>query len=250
MASSKNWDSVAPQYEEKVFNVFESDRNQLLIKNIKSFSDTKKIAGDFGCGVGRALPLLSEYFDKVYAWDFSPESVKVAMEYGLRNVTCKTKDLSKSNVKLTQVDFGLCVNVAISDNEEINFAIVKNVIKSLKKGAYAIFVVPSWESVSMVSWRTLQLYEKEGLKVHEIPKEHLDFFTGSKVQPDKGIFSVAGIPTKHWLMTEFFSLFNKSSIRIETIEKIEYDWVTEFESPPSWVGYPYPWDWMVIVKKN
>ena len=246
---AKKWDKLAGNYEELVFNVFENDRSQLLIKSVRRFGNNKKIAGDFGCGVGRALPLLSKHFKKVYAMDFSPVSVKAAARLNLGNVICETKDLSNPKVQLPDVDFGLCVNVAISSDVEKDHHIIDNVCKALKKNGTAIFVIPSWESASMVTFRTLEIYNKEGLSVSEIPAEYLGFYTGKNIDVSVGVFDVDGAATKHWLITEIFRVFKKSGIRIEAIHKIEYNWDTEIAKPPSWLGFPYPWDWMVIVKK-
>jgi SAM-dependent methyltransferase len=246
---AKKWDSLARNYEELVFNVFESDSNLLLIKSIRRLGSNKKIAGDFGCGVGRALPLLSKHFKKVYAMDFSPMCVKEAVRLNLGNVICETKDLSNSHIQLPAVDFGLCVNVAISNDVKKNHAILNNVCKALKRNGTAIFVIPSWESASMVTWRTMELYNKDGFSVSEIPEEHLGFYTGKNIDVSMGVFDVDGSPTKHWLITELMQIFEKPGLHIEAINKIEYDWKTELVRPPSWLGYPYPWDWMVKLRK-
>jgi hypothetical protein len=37
---------------------------------------------------------------------------------------------------------------------------------------------------------------------------------------------------------------------VASIEKVEYDWSTEFADPPRWMKDPYPWDWLVLSKKR
>jgi hypothetical protein len=34
--------------------------------------------------------------------------------------------------------------------------------------------------------------------------------------------------------------------------KMEYDWATEMEDDnvPTWMGEPYPWDWIMVAKKS
>ncbi|MAG16654.1 MAG: methyltransferase type 11, partial [Phycisphaerae bacterium] len=35
-----------------------------------------------------------------------------------------------------------------------------------------------------------------------------------------------------------------------SIDKIEYDWTTEFHNPPRWLGTPLPWDWLFVARKQ
>lgn len=247
---SKTWDRLTPDYEQLVFNVFESDRNQLLIKSILKIGNKNKTAGDFGCGIGRALPLLSDRFKKVFATDFSRESIKAAASLGIRNVIFGIHDLSKPNLRLPKVDFALCVNVAISAEVKKDLSIIENVCSALKKKGTALFVIPSWESTSLVTWRTMQLHKKDGHLFHEIPSDDLQFYEGKGINIESGVFNVDGAPTKHWLISEIMQAFKKPGITIESIDKIEYDWQTELATPPSWLAAPYPWDWLVRVKRK
>src|SRR5690606_40132385 len=55
----------------------------------------------------------------------------------------------------------------------------------------------------------------------------------------QGVVFIDGVPTKHYLETELEVLFNGIDLSIDTIDRLEYDWSTEFDSPPTWMGEPY-----------
>ena len=62
-------------------------------------------------------------------------------------------------------------------------------------------------------------------------------FTNTKVSGNASRFSSHD---KYSSMYIFFS----------TIEKINYNWKTEFNQPPKWLKEPYPWDWMCVAEKK
>jgi len=57
------------------------------------------------------------------------------------------------------------------------------------------------------------------------------------------------VKTKHYSAEELHVVFEQAGLKITALEKLEYDWNTEFASPPTWLTKPYPWDWMVECKK-
>jgi len=65
----------------------------------------------------------------------------------------------------------------------------------------------------------------------------------------EGVVNIEGTLTKHYLFAELYSLFNSGKFVVEAIDQLEYDWNTEFTSPPEWMRDPYPWDWIVEVKR-
>jgi hypothetical protein len=58
------------------------------------------------------------------------------------------------------------------------------------------------------------------------------------------------MPTKHYLREELILLLEQEGFNIKSIQKVEYDWKTEFVKPPRWLKEPYPWDWMCVAKKK
>jgi hypothetical protein len=83
-----------------------------------------------------------------------------------------------------------------------------------------------------------------------IPKDDLAHYSNdNKKHIAEGIVKIDNVPTKHYLFTELYAMFNTGKFEMQKIDRLEYDWSTEFDSPPSWMQSPYPWDWVVEVKR-
>jgi SAM-dependent methyltransferase len=240
------WDTVGGNYDKEIFSVLETDKNSLVKKHILKHKNKNNLAIDFGCGIGKALPYLSPNFKQVIAIDISKKLLKIAKVRNHKNVTFKKLDLSRK-LNLPKADFAFCCNVAICDDNKKNYSILRNVVRGLKKGGSAVIVVPSYESCSLAFMQLLKMYEKEKVKVNKIKEIDPKHYSLDRIK--NGIVAIEDHPTKHYLLQEIYSLFNSKKVSIEAIEKIEYGWETEFTDPPKWMGAPYPWDWMIEVKK-
>jgi len=249
----KYWDKVAGDYDGEIFSVFDQDRNGVIRSYIRRFGSAKHSAGDFGCGVGKFIPVLAENFAHVHAVDLSDELLQQARESceGLDNVTYARKDLSSGRVKLDTVDFALSVNVAIMVPRRTRLGILRTIARGVRKSGHVLLVVPSLESalltdVRLIEWnlRSGMGYDKAvtaGLGNAEIAQER---------SIRQGIVEIDGEPTKHYLREELEVLIAELALDIVSIEKVEYSWKTEFESPPKWMKEPYPWDWAVLLRKR
>ena len=99
--------------------------------------------------------------------------------------------------------------------------------------------------LSLMHW-----YEKEGTPLSKIPVDELALIRPrSKRHMRDGILMIDNVPTKHYTAAELYALFNDGTYRMEKLDRVEYSWETEFNSPPSWMQEPYPWDWVVEVKR-
>ena len=129
----KYWDKVAGDYDGEIFSVLDQDRNDVILSHIRRLGCVESTACDFGCGVGKFLPVLAENFRHVYAVDLSDELLQQARESceGLDNVTYSRKDLSSSRVKLEAVDFALSVNVAIMMPRRTRLGILRTIARHL-----------------------------------------------------------------------------------------------------------------------
>ena len=67
---------------------------------------------------------------------------------------------------------------------------------------------------------------------------------------EHGMVDINGVATKHYLKEELIVLLKDLRFDIASIEKVEYDWSTEFDQPPRWMKEPYPWDWLILAKKR
>ncbi len=248
MNQEKHWNGIAPQYEDEIFDVFQSDKNRILLAYFKKHANHSHQAIDFGCGVGKAFQYLSPSFKKVLAIDISMECLAVAKQNSYSNINYQRLDLSRKNLRLTPAEFVFCCNVIMLPELEKNEVMFKNIQRSLKKDGHALIVIPSMESILFSSWRLIDWYRKEGVKPSEIASGELSYFKGSKVDILQGLVHINGVPTKHYSQPELEILINSAGLTITAIEKLEYEWNTEFSSPPKWMQAPFPWDWLVECK--
>jgi SAM-dependent methyltransferase len=250
MNDAQHWNSIAETYDDQIFNVFKNDKKKKLKKHVSKFANGKNTAIDFGCGTGKALPLLAPFFKEIIGIDVSAKCIAVAKTAPYKNVTFKEADLAADKISLPTVDFAFCCNVAMSDNVKRNYRILKNVLNSLNKGGVALIVLPSLESVSISALALMRWYEEEGVNLAQIPKHELKNFRGSTpMHIGEGIVNIEGVPTKHYLFTELYGLFNSDKYSLLSLDRLEYGWETEFDSPPKWMQAPYPWDWVAEVKR-
>lgn len=250
MDQEVHWNNIAGKYDDEVFDVFKSDKNQVLTRYFSKHANRKHIATDFGCGIGKAFEYLSPSFSRVNALDISDECIAIAKTRGYDNITYKRADLTRPNVKLEPAHFGLCCNVAILPEPDRNRAILRTVSKGLLKNGSALFVIPSLESILYSSWRLMEWYKKEGVEPHRVPRHELNYYNVDTTDIIQGVVKINDVPTKHYTHSEIQVIFRDAGFNVTAIEKLEYGWETEFDSPPSWLQDPFPWDWMVEVEKR
>ncbi|CAN5305718.1 hypothetical protein BH10BAC4_BH10BAC4_08180 [soil metagenome] len=249
MDQRAHWDKIGSRYDREIFDVFKSNRDQRLAEYFRKYANKSHSAIDFGCGMGKAFSYLSPAFAKILAIDISQELLSVAKIGNYSNVTCKRADLTSRNLIFPPTDFVFCCNVIMLPEIDRNVAMIKNIYKALKVNGTALIVLPSLESVMFSSWRLIDWYKKEGVDPEEIPASEMSYYKGTKRDILQGIIYIDKVPTKHYSESEINVLFNDAKLAVTGINKLEYNWDTEFDSPPSWMKAPYPWDWMVEVKK-
>ena len=249
MKEEKHWDKIADKYEDEVLNAFESDKEKKLASYFKKHANKKHNAIDFGCGIGNGFHYLSPNFKQVLAIDISQNCIDIAREKPFGNIEFNRMDCTAPNLKLKPVEFVLCSNVAIFDEIEKNYTILKNVSKALKKGGHALFVVPSLESTMFYAWRMMDWYRKEGVKPEDIPQSEFNYYRKDVRDMLQGIVEIDGRPTKHYTHSELQVIMREAKLEVIAIERLEYDWKTEFSEPPRWMKDPYPWDWLVECRK-
>ena len=249
MQEERHWDKIADKYEDEVLNAFESDKEKKLGGYFKKHANPSHKAIDFGCGIGNGFHYLSPNFKSVLALDISQNCLDLAKEKPFDNIRFKRMDLTLANLGLIPVEFILCSNVAIFAEVAKNLDIIQNVKKALKKGGNAIFVVPSIESTLFYAWRMMDWYRREGVPPDEIPKSEFEYYRKDIKDLLQGIVDIDGRPTKHYSHSELQVVFAEAGLEVTAIERLEYDWNTEFREPPKWMKGPYPWDWLVECRK-
>lgn len=249
MNEEVHWNKIAPSYNDEIFDVFKSDKFQQLPKYFKKHGNTSHAAIDFGCGNGKSFQYLSPIFKSILAIDISQELLNQAKKRGFSNIDFKRADLTRKNLNLPEVDFVFCCNVAMLPEIDKTHAMIRNISKCLRKGGNALLVLPSLDSVLYSSWRLMELYKREGVKVNEIPNSEFDYFKASKRDIVQGIIHIDGVPTKHFGRSELEVVFRDVGLTVTSIDKVEYDWDSELAEPPKNMDGPYPWDWLVECKK-
>jgi ubiquinone/menaquinone biosynthesis C-methylase UbiE len=249
MNEKAHWDNIAARYNEEIFDVFRSDRNKTLTGYFRKHSNRNHDAMDFGCGTGKAFEYLSPGFRSIHAIDISAQCLTTASKRSFPNITYKRQDLSRPNLRLPAVDFVFCCNVIMLPEIKKNQVMLSNINRCLRKDGTGVIIIPSLESIMFSSWRLIDWYSREGVKPDEIPSSELVYFKASKRDILQGIIYIDGVATKHYSHPEIQVMFERSNLEVTAIEKVEYDWSSEFSDPPKWIKAPYPWDWLVECKK-
>lgn len=250
MDEKTHWDTIAPTYNDEIFDVFKSDKNGRLPIYFKKHGNKSHHAIDFGCGNGKSFSYLSPKFKTITAIDISQKLLNQAKARPYSNIEFRRLDLTKRNLPLGPVDFVFCCNVAMLPEIEKTHAMIKNIQKALRVGGSALLVLPSLDSVLYSSWRLIELYKKDGIGPDKIPSTEFAYFKASKRDIVQGIIYIDGVPTKHFGYSELEVVFRNAGLTITNIDKLEYDWNSELASPPKGMQGPYPWDWLVECKKG
>jgi SAM-dependent methyltransferase len=250
MNEETHWDGIAENYSKEIFDVFKSDRNKLLPSFLDKHADTAHTAIDFGCGTGKAFNLLSPRFGHVHAFDISSKLLSIARQRPFANISFKRVDLSKPNLNVPAADFVFCCNVIMLPEIARNELMLLNIHRALNPDGHAVIVVPALDSILFSAWRLIDWYRKEGVSADKIPDDELSYFKGKKRNLLQGIMHIDGVRTKHYSYSELAVLLKRAGLQQIAIERLEYNWSTEFDSPPAWMGEPYPWDWLIECRRD
>jgi 2-polyprenyl-3-methyl-5-hydroxy-6-metoxy-1,4-benzoquinol methylase len=242
------WEKIAHTYNDEIFDVLHHDKKRLIRSAIKKNASKKKTVIDIGCAIGKWLPILSSSFKKVYAVDISSKNLEIARQLhsNVKNIEYLQADMSGSNSRLPACDFGICINAVLTTSQKDRNTFFKSLSSCIKKRGSIIITVPSLESYLLTSIVQHQWnIDKELFPPTKDPKEAMRQWNNIK----QGNADIDNVPHKHYLKEELQLVLSKEGFKTEELKKIEYDWKTEFHSPPKWLKEVYPWDWMVVAKK-
>ncbi len=246
------WEDLSDNYEAEVFSVCHNDKNKTISKHLGKYVKKKSIIADYGCGIGHFIPMLQKRAQKLYAYDISQQNIKRSRSRfsDFDHVQFKVCDLSKVR-SLPKVDYAFSVNMLIMPSLTVQNKILDKTCRSIKKGGYYILVVPSLESSLYSNVRLREWNLDLGLSPRSAVRSG---FPKNTVNAERirceGVLSRTGAATKFYLKEELQVLLEKRSMDIKAIEKVEYDWHSEFDMAPSWMKEPYPWDWLVVARKK
>lgn len=242
-----DWDRVADRFEEEIFNVPANDTKGLIARWADELAVPGAVATDLGCGVGRTLPLLACRYAQVYAVDVSSQCLAIAAEAnsGYGNITYVHADVSADRDGYPATDVVLCINTWLNADLAVREPLIARTCRGVRKGGHLLLVVPSLNSALLTAYRHLQWNLREGMGPKEAQRDAA--LDGEGLE--HGIVHLDGVPTKHYLREELEALLGERGFEVRDIEKIEYPWTTEFDSPPKWMKAPYPWDWFVAARR-
>ena len=243
------WEKIAPDYNEEIFDVLQQDKKGIIRAAIRAVSGPDKTVIDAGCAIGKWIPVLAPLFEQVIAADISAKNLLIAKKNNaaLRNVKYSRVDFSSPKLKLPKADVILCVNAILTDSQKKRDIFFSNLSSCMKKEGHLVLVIPSLESymftrIVQQKWKIDKKFYNEKIPGQEAIRKY------KNVQ--QGNLDIDHVPTKHYLEEELTLLLALEGFAVASVQKIEYDWKTEFLKPPSWLTQPQPWDWMVLAKKT
>lgn len=247
------WEKLGEDYDDEVFDVYANDKGRVIAARIEAVAKRSLRAADFGCGVGKFLPLISDRFASVQAVDFSKACLRRGAERyrDLENVSFQHFDMCRSSRAFRSVDFVLSVNALLTPDLGKQLAMFRTLARHVAKGGRMVLVVPSLESALFSADRMLQWNIRSGQSARTAVRaassrarqKELDF-------KPQGVVEITGSATKHYLREELMDRLGAVGFNVGEIVKVEYGWKTEFDSPPRWMKAPYPWDWCVTAVRK
>lgn len=245
------WNAVAARYDDEVFNSAAADRTGVLRQRLDELAHPRRVACDFGCGIGHYLPLLAPRFGRVVAIDFAADLLARAREShaNLDNVEFVRADLARGRRNLPRAHVGLCTNVLIHPDLSVRRAILRRIHRQLVRGGRLVALVPSTESVLHAGMQLAAWCQRDGVSEPEAIRTGLRATARSGPDLLRGVLLAGGERTKCYLREEAEVLFREAGFQLRSSDKLEFPWSEEFEAPPSWLGAPFPWDWLFVFEK-
>ena len=250
---AEDWRGLATNYEGNILSVYDNDQSGKIKSIIKNLGTKKERAVDLGCGTGKFLPLLSNHFKSVQAFDYSEEMINAAKQshQHLKNLSLSVRDLRTSSPKIKPSHLALCINVILSPSISDREKIWLNVRKSIRTGGFLVLVAPSLESALYSKHRLVEWNIRNGDTSVQALTEGFDTKDkDGKIISRGGIINCGGVATKHYLKEELICLATRFGFKIKSTKKITYPWSTEFSNPPKWMKSPLPWDWLILLEKK
>jgi 2-polyprenyl-3-methyl-5-hydroxy-6-metoxy-1,4-benzoquinol methylase len=246
------WDTLAETYDADVFSVIQNDRADVVRASIKKLSSRTKTATDLGCGPGKFLPLLADSFRHVYAVDISRSCLKQAKVKCSKftNISYLRADFTARSFSIPPSDLLLCVNSLLIPSITKRSKMFQALTQQVNPKGHLLLVVPSLESAFLSDFRLIEWNLKSGLSPSASVRCGFSNNPDSASRLAQGIVETGDVPTKHYLKEELLILLKDLNFEVLSTQKVEYDWSTEFPSPPHWMKEPYPWDWLIIGQKT
>ena len=114
-----------------------------------------------------------------------------------------------------------------------------------------VLVVPSLESALYANARLVEWNLRSGVSpAQSVIEGFRDVEPGGAEVARGGVLYAGDLKMKHFIKEELTTVADGLDLVPVSMEKLEYDWETEFEDPPKWMKDPFPWDWLVVFRKR
>ncbi len=249
--NKRYWDRMAAHYEDEIFDSLANDRQRIVLSHLKKYAAPDSVACDVGCGIGKYLPELASRFKHVYAIDLSDRLLERARTTyaDLNNITYIQSNLAKPELKIKKPAFAICMNVLIMPGYRTRRRILEHIHQKLVKGGHLLLMLPSLESALLSNVQLIEWNMLHGMSYGQSLAEGLQPTAEGGGSVVEGILEVDSVPTKHFIREEAIVTLRNIGFSVLSVEKVEYDWNTEFDNPPPWMQDPHPWDWLFVLKK-
>lgn len=244
------WDKLAGSFSDEVIELAKEDLNGVLLEELDRMASKKRRVVDLGCGAGALLPQLAERFREVVGVDFSKALLRQAEAmYGQEGMSFSQADLTKPVAPAKLFDVTVCSSVLILASRKKCRRILESVVRFTRRRGRVLITVPSLESC-IHSYHTLvrlrgELGEGNGYSRKQARRS----FANDVSSVLDGHVSIQGVPTKHWMREELLQSVSDAGLRVDRVRRVEFAWETEIDSPPEWLGAPYPWDWLIAATR-
>ncbi|MFN8582461.1 MAG: class I SAM-dependent methyltransferase [Gemmatimonadaceae bacterium] len=236
------WDAMADAFDEEIFNSLKEDAGGVIRRAIAGVARPRGRVMDFGCGVGRYLPLLSGLFGTVHATDWSPNCVQRATRVAARlpNVTVGLPGGYRGRTWSGWFDAVTAINVLFHPSPQRRAKVLSEIRRLLRTRARAVFVVPSLEAIA---------YADAVRRAHAPRVRSLYRFGVPASQRDPGILEIQGVLYKHFVGEELIHALQGAGFAPGPLQRVEYSWDTEAAEPPRRMTGARPWDWLVVARR-
>lgn len=229
------WDGVGEDWNDEIHDSLAEDVGGVAKAAIAEFSAPEEPAIDFGCGVGKYLPLLASHCSRVVGLDISRRLLAIARKEleaaGVPDFRLHRADLGASTLErlsLPQAGLALCVNVLISPEPCTRDAILANVAESLRPRGHLVLVVPSVRSAVLTRTMLPRWLEERRRRKLRAPSFNPEEPTCAADEA-AGVFCREGVRTKHFKEAEMRKQLKRAGFdEVVATRRVEYNWWTEF----------------------
>jgi len=241
--NERDWDDVAGAWDDHIMSSLEENVNGSIAALIASVAATHRSILDYGCGVGRYLPLLSASFDQVVGADYSSKCVAQAqaLTRALPNVQVRTTgQLARRDAK-ARFDVVLMANVLLHPRPPVRAKILDLALARLKPGGVLLLLLPAVESVHL-SEAVRRSHTRRRSSAYSRPAVAAAF--------DPGVIGINGQATKHYSAEEIPLLLQDRRLSLSSLSRAEYSWSSESFDGLDRRIEARPWDWLVSATRR